>query len=247
MTVALAASVDDARRLRSAAVAAVLLARSLGPDTSVLVDGETRAALGDALAGAGADAALARLVDRDSRSVEADQGGLDATELAGRWVGWFDLGRVAPYEGSNVASTAAGVTPRLADIAGFYRALGLQVVDDRPDHVVAQLEFLAMALMAEAEATEAGDSESAARTSDLIRKFLRDHLGGWIDTWASRVAAVDELAPWVPAAAAAAELVRAESVRRNVIPLRDAAVLPADAGVPEDDEALLACDGTEPD
>lgn len=66
MTVALAASVDDARRLRSAAVAAVLLARSLGPDTSALVDGETRAALGDALAGAGADAALARLVDRDS-------------------------------------------------------------------------------------------------------------------------------------------------------------------------------------
>lgn len=243
---AVATPTDDALRLRSAAVAAVLLAQTLGPDTEVLLDAEARDGLEAALAGAGADAALSRLAAVGS-SGGAESDGPNAEELAGRWVRWFDLGRVAPYEGSNVASTAAGVTPRLADIAGFYRALGLRVVDERPDHVVAQLEFLAMALMAEAEAIEAGDDDAAGRTSRLIRMFLRDHLGGWIDVWASRVAAVDELQPWVPAAAAAAELVRAEANRRNVIPLRDAAVLPADAGVADADEAMLACDGDEPD
>lgn len=226
----------DSVRLRAAAVASALLARVLGPDTEWLVDVETRDAIRVALAAAGADAALDRLDSGDALEV------LDPAELAGRWVRWFDLGRVAPYEGSNVVATTGGVTPRLADVAGFYRALGLEVVDERPDHVVAQLEFLAMALMAEVEATEAGDDRSAEATSRLIRTFLRDHLGAWIDVWASRVAAVDELGAWVPAAAAAAELVRAEAHRRHVIPLREAAILPADAGLAEDEEAVMACE-----
>ena len=58
---------------------------------------------------------------------------------------WFDLGRVAPYEGSNVATTVGGITPRLADVAGFYRAFGLTVIGDRPDHVVAQLALAGIA------------------------------------------------------------------------------------------------------
>lgn len=226
----------DSGRLRAAAVASALLARVLGPDTESLVDAETREAIRVALAAADADAALDRL---DAGGVID---GLDAAELAGRWVRWFDLGRVAPYEGSNVVATTGGVTPRLADVAGFYKALGLEVLDERPDHVVAQLEFLAMALMAEAEATEAGDDEAADATSRLIRTFLRDHLGGWIDVWASRVAAVEELDAWVPVAAAAAELVRTEAHRRHVIPLSEAAILPADAGLADDDEAVMACE-----
>ena len=133
---------------------------------------------------------------------------------------WFDLGRVAPYEGSNVVSTAAGVTPRLADVAGFYRAFKAAVVSDRPDHVVAEFEFLALTLFAEAEAAERGDTDRADIAADATRIFLRDHIAGWIDTWAARVGAIDELAPWFPYAAAAADLVRAEAADRNVIPLR---------------------------
>lgn len=225
----------DVDRLRAAAVASALLARTLGPDTEALVDPETRSAIREALDAAGADAATSRLGPSE---VAPER---DPSELAGLWVRWFDLGRVAPYEGSNVVSTAGGVTPRLADIAGFYRAFGLQVVDDRSDHVVAQLEFLAMALLAEAEAIDAGDAAGAAGSSRAIRTFLRDHLGSWIDVWASRVAAVDELEPWVPYAAAAAELVRSEAHLRNVIPLAEAAVLPADAGVADDEEAVMDC------
>lgn len=224
------------RTLRASAVSCALLAHALGPDSAALKDREVLDAIRVALAAAGADAASARLDGVDTAAVPA------ADVLAGRWVRWFDLGRVAPYEGSNVASTAGGVTPRLADIAGFYRAFGLEVVDERPDHVVAQLEFLSMGLMAEAEANELDDAERAHAAASAVRGFLRDHVGGWIDAWAARVGAVDETVPWAPYAAAAAELVRLEARRHNVIPLTDAAVLVADAGIAEDVEAQLACE-----
>jgi len=232
------ATASDTGRLRAAAVASALLARVLGPDTTAMVDPETLDAIRVALEGAGAEGALARF--GDGRSI--DEFIEDPAELAGRWVRWFELGRVAPYEASNVLTAAGGVTPRLADVAGFYRAFGLEVVDERPDHVVAQLEFMAMALLAEAEAFEAGDAEAAEATSRAIRSFLRDHIGGWVDAWAARVSGVDELAPWVPAASAAAEFVRGEAARRNVIPLSEAAVLPADAGLAYDEEADMACE-----
>lgn len=224
--------------LRARAASFVLLARALGPDPAPLSDPESLDALRTALDQAGVSAALARLSEVDHAAIPP------VGDLAGRWVRWFDLGRVAPYEGSNVASTAGGVTPRLADVAGFYRAFGLEVVDERPDHVVAQLEFLAMALLAQAEAIEHGATGDAEAAADAIRLFLRDHLGSWIEAWAARVGAVEELDPWVPYAAAAAELVRAEAAVRNVIPLTDAAVLVADAGLAYDEEALLDCDGT---
>lgn len=229
-------SVTGTGELRVRAVSFALIARTLGSDPAPLVDPESIDALRRALAAAGASSALGRLAEVDQASVPA------VGELAGRWVRWFDLGRVAPYEGSNVASTAGGVTPRLADVAGFYRAFGLQVVDDRPDHVVAQLEFLAMAVLAEAEAIENDRTDDAGAAADAIRSFLRDHVGGWIDAWAARVGAIAELNPWAPYAAAAAELVRTEAALRNVIPLTDAAVLVADAGIADDEEAEMACE-----
>jgi nitrate reductase assembly molybdenum cofactor insertion protein NarJ len=230
-------------RLRARSVAFALVARILGPDTSGLCDPETVDALRTALHTADDQRALRRLDSFDPSELPDD------ASLAGRWVRWFDLGRVAPYEASNVTSTVGGVTPRLADIAGFYRAFNATVVSDRPDHVVAELEFVALSLITEAEALEQGNDELADIAASATRSFVRDHLGGWIDAWAARVDAIDELAPWLPFAAVAAELVRTEAAVRNVIPLRDLAALPADAGVPTDDEAIIACedglDGTD--
>jgi nitrate reductase assembly molybdenum cofactor insertion protein NarJ len=226
----------DTEVLRARGVAFAFLARLLGSDTSSLCDADTVAAARVALRAACADV-----------EVVPEAGPLDGAALAATWVRWFDLGRVAPYEGSNVASTAGGVTPRLADVAGFYRAFGFAVHGDRPDHVVAQLEFLAVALLAEADAIEAGDTGRAADAGAALRSFLRDHAGVWIDAWASRVGAIPDLAPWAPWALAAAVVVRAEAARRNVIPLRSAAVLAADAGVADDDEAIMACEDEDPE
>lgn len=221
--------------LRARAVALTLTAQCLGPEPAVLLDVDHIATLRVALEEAGLESALAELDRFEALSLPS------AEQLAGAWVRWFDLGRVAPYEGSNVAVTAGGITPRLADVAGFYRSFGMAVTGDRPDHVVAELEFLALALLNEAEAIDAGDDERAAIVADAIRSFVRDHVGTWIDAWAARVAEIDELEPWAPLAAVAARLVAEEATRRNVIPTRSNAVLPASTGVPSEDEPELVC------
>ena len=45
----------------------------------------------------------------------------------------------------------------------------------------------------------------------------------------------------------AADLVRSEAANRNVIPVRDGAALPADAGLADDEEAVVACESDEGD
>lgn len=174
----------------------------------------------------------ARLLGADTTAL-AEVSGTDADELARRWVRWFDHGRIAPYEGSNVPISAGGITPRLADVAGFYRAFGVQVRGDRPDHVVAELEFVGLVLLREAEALERGDTEAAAVCGDAVRSFVRDHLGTWIEAWAARLTAEPALAPWAEVAAGAAELVEHEARCRNVVPLRPVAVLIGDTGIPD--------------
>jgi nitrate reductase assembly molybdenum cofactor insertion protein NarJ len=221
-------------RTRSRAAALALLARSLGPDPALLTDSDHRAALRHALEGAEAAAASGHLDRFEATPLP------DLATLRGRWVRWFDHGRVAPYEGSNTVISAGGITPRLADIAGYYRAFGMRVEGERPDHVVAELEFLAFALAVESDALERDDQEHLDVIGSAIRSFLRDHAGIWIDAWASRVAAIDELAAWTPLAAAAATLVQAEASSRNVVPARTDAVLPADAGA--GDDALMPLD-----
>lgn len=208
-------------------MAFALVAALLGEDTTVLADGGAAAVLGQLLELLGEDHACSRLGEH---AVE-----LTAAELAGRRVRWFEHGRIAPYEGSHVPATAGGVTPRLADVAGFYRAFGMSVDRERPDHVVAELEFVALVLLNEAEAIRADDAEGAVICADALRHFVRDHLGIWVDAWAARVSAEPALAPWAAPATVAALLVASEARRRNVVPLRPQPVLLGDAGVPDDD------------
>jgi TorA maturation chaperone TorD len=229
---------SSTQRLRHRAAAFTLLARLLGEDVSTLVDGDTVDALRQALHDAGDVDALDRLADLES-ILPTDP--TDTVALAATWVRWFDLGRVAGYEGSNVPGTAGGVTPRLADIAGFYSAFGLAVSAERPDHIVAELEFMSFLLLSEAEACGDGESERAEIAAGAAQMFLRDHLGTWVTAWASRLGEVEELAPWFPVAAAAADLIAAECRTRNVIPTRLSPVLLADRGIASPDEATLSC------
>jgi TorA maturation chaperone TorD len=221
--------------LAARGTAFALVGRMLGHDTSAVADPDAVSALRYALERSKCMAAT-RCVDE----LDPAAGGCPE-QLRNRWVKWFDLGRVAPYEGSNIPPSSGGITPRLADIAGFYRAFGFEVQGNRPDHVVAELEFVGLLLLLESDARRRDDAEQAEIVADAARSFLRDHLAGWLDAWAGRVGAIDDLAPWAPFAAAAAALMKAEVSERNVIPLRPAAVLEAEQAVAGDDEAWLAC------
>lgn len=83
-------------------------------------------------------------------------------------------------------------TQQLADIAGFYRAFGLQIaksMPERPDHLALELEFMAFLLrkerLARASAgVNASAMEQVAVCTEAEQSFFRDHLNWWVPSFA---------------------------------------------------------------
>jgi hypothetical protein len=67
----------------------------------------------------------------------------------------------------------------MADVAGFYRAFGLDFPADRPDHVSMELEFMRIVTLKEAKALMDGDGENAGVCISAQKSFLSAHLGRW--------------------------------------------------------------------
>jgi len=83
---------------------------------------------------------------------------------------------------------------RLADLAAFYRAFGMELVGDggeRQDHLGVELEFLAVLCGQEAHALEQHIPDDLLEVNlDAQRRFLREHLGRWSITFARRLESV---------------------------------------------------------
>lgn len=98
---------------------------------------------------------------------------------------------------------------RLADLAAFYRAFGLEVTEDageRQDHLCLELEFMCVLAVKEAYALEYQlDSDQLAQCRNAQKNFLREHLGRWTPAFARRLAAATN----DPALHALAEFTRA--------------------------------------
>jgi DMSO reductase family type II enzyme chaperone len=81
---------------------------------------------------------------------------------------------------------------RLADLAAFYRAFGLERGDDaaeRHDHISIELEFLSVLAAKEAYALEGQfDDAEIALCREAQKKFLREHLGRWAPAFGRRLA-----------------------------------------------------------
>jgi TorA maturation chaperone TorD len=85
---------------------------------------------------------------------------------------------------------------QMADVAGFYRAFGIEPSrrsPERPDHLGLELEFLAFLLLRkrQARAALATDPEAASRVEvceRAFRDFVRDHLAWWVPAFASGLA-----------------------------------------------------------
>jgi TorA maturation chaperone TorD len=80
---------------------------------------------------------------------------------------------------------------QLADIAGFYRAFGLQTAKatpERPDHLALELEFMAFLLRKERLAwasaeVNAAAMEQAGICAEAQQSFFRDHLAWWVPSF----------------------------------------------------------------
>lgn len=82
-------------------------------------------------------------------------------------------------------------TQTLADVAGFYRAFGLnlaETVHDRPDYLATELEFMEFLCLKQALAMRRGaTAEQLELCRNAQRMFLADHLGAWAFSFAHRL------------------------------------------------------------
>jgi len=122
----------------------------------------------------------------------------------------------------------------LADLAGFYRAFGVEAKErvERLDHISTELEFLYLVAFKEAHALRSGLAEGAQICRDAQAAFLEDHLGRWAPVFARRLERKDPDGPYGAAArmllafiAAEAKALAAESdpapdlARGEILPL----------------------------
>lgn len=105
-------------------------------------------------------------------------------DLRSEYIDTFDRGRAANplYETEYGRDRALVKGSELADLAGFYKAFGLEfgtdgVSREMLDHISVELEFYTLLLLKQGALTEAGDAEGVGVVTDARRKFLADHLG----------------------------------------------------------------------
>ncbi len=82
----------------------------------------------------------------------------------------------------------------LADIAGFYRAFGVEASDqvkERHDHISIELEFMAFLAFKQAYALESDWEDKAEVCREAQEKFLNDHLGRWVPYFTKRLETKD--------------------------------------------------------
>ncbi len=176
------------------------------PDVLCLLDAETREALGRL--------AECLLAEGDERKLEDDMRACYAA-LFGHAV----RGACPLYEQEYGHGEIVQQASELADIAGFYRAFGLEPSEaamERIDHVSVECEFMGVLCVKEAFGLQSEIAELGDTSNDGQRVFLRDHLTQWLPAFCSRVSRADSDGPYARAAALASKFLEAECRRFGI-------------------------------
>lgn len=119
----------------------------------------------------------------------------DLGELQKEYIRLFTptvAGGLPPYETEYGKNEIFLKTQMLADIAGFYRAFGLDLSEsshERVDFIGVELEFMDWLALKEERAREKGKEEEVQICREGAAKFLRDHLGRWASYFGDQIAA----------------------------------------------------------
>lgn len=163
------------------------------PEICSLLDANTRWALGQLAEHLLAEGDMRRLEDNMRTSYAA---------LFGHAV----RGACPLYEQEYGRGEIVQQASELADIAGFYRAFGLEpnrAAMERIDHVSVECEFMSVLCVKEAFGLQSENAELGDTSSDGRRAFLRDHLAQWLPAFCSRVSKADSDGPYARTAALA--------------------------------------------
>ncbi|MCC6531632.1 MAG: molecular chaperone TorD family protein [Burkholderiales bacterium] len=127
-----------------------------------------------------------------------------------------------PYEAEYDQANLFQKTQTLADIAGFYRAFGLEtapVLHERADHASVELEFMHFLCLKEAHAVERGEScARIAQCRAAQARFVERHLGTWAPGFARRLRAVAGTGLYAALARLLEAFLTAEAKRLRVRP-----------------------------
>lgn len=143
------------------------------------------------------------------------------------------------FETAYFGSDAQQQTHRMADIAGFYRAFGVDATSGgyRPDELAVELEFMAYLCRKEAYAIEHLGAPRSGQARRAQRMFLQQHLGRWARVFARKLEAATPLGHFYSVAALTLEQwLTAELVRTGAAPeevpddIRSAVPLPVSHG-----------------
>ena len=104
--------------------------------------------------------------------------------------GFVAHGAAAPYEMEYGLEHTHRQPHVLADIAGFYRAFGLEPLSattERVDHLSVECEFMYYLLLKQAHALQEGQVENAMICAQAAEQFLKEHLGFWAPSFGMRL------------------------------------------------------------
>jgi DMSO reductase family type II enzyme chaperone len=155
--------------------------------------------------------------------------------------GHIESSSCPPYETRYGARHLFQQTQQLADIAGFYRAFGLDLSDqahERPDHLAIELEFLHFLCFKEAYALQHHGPEQADLCRDAQRAFLTDHLLQWAPSFAKRLQETAGSGWYATCGAMLATFLSIEAARWGCGRADDLALQPA---VPPPDGCNFSC------
>lgn len=121
-----------------------------------------------------------------------------------------------------------------ADIAGFYRAFGLDADGEQSDHLAMELEFCYLLALKEAHARGLGEQDHVQLCRRASRLFFREHLARWAPLTGGRTIVAGRGTWYESAALALMAFIAAEEryLRLgSIVPYRDEPVhLPDDPG-----------------
>ncbi|MBI2992964.1 MAG: molecular chaperone TorD family protein [Gammaproteobacteria bacterium] len=121
------------------------------------------------------------------------------------------------------ASRLLGRAAQLSDIAGFYRAFGVEPGSGREtvpeDHIAMELEFMSILYLKEAHALNIGLASALEVTRDCQKKFLEAHLATWVDYWFEQLRDIDPEPFYTGLGTAVQFFVAGECRRLDVHPL----------------------------
>lgn len=97
---------------------------------------------------------------------------------------------VPPYESLYRYEEGQVMAPCAIQVEKLYRENGLELspdFKDLPDHISAELQFMAYLCLREAEAAREGDDRKSLQFIKKQDAFIKEHLGLWLDDFARKL------------------------------------------------------------